>query len=181
MRRRVALACGTVLLAACAGHAPRDADAGFDLRLSPASLGRELALQQQLRYREGAQQRTFDALLEADATEVRLDIQALGQSALRIRWDGAHLEQQRAPWLPKSVRAERILGDMQLANWPATAIRAGLPPGWSLVETGSDTRQLRHGATTIATVRYVASDRIEIDRANVHLSIVSAPAQPANP
>jgi hypothetical protein len=177
MRRSFALACSALLLVACAGQAPRETDVGFDLRLSPASLGRELALQQQLRYREGTEQRTFDALLEVDANEVRLDIQTLGQSALRIRWDGRRLEQQRAPWLPKSVRAEQILDDMQLANWPAAAIRSALPAGWSLVETGSDSRQLVHGGQTIATVRYVSADRIEIDRANVHVSIVSAPAQ----
>jgi len=178
MMHRLTLVCGSLLLVACMGRMPREhgaiAPAAFVLHLSPASLGRELALQQQLRFRSGQDQRTFDALLEADAKEVRLDIQATGQSALRLRWDGQRLEQHRATWLPKSVRGEQILGDLQLANWPVPAIRAGLPAGWSLVEDG-DSRRLRNGDTTVAIVRYPAPDRIEIEHADFRLSIVSVP------
>jgi hypothetical protein len=168
-----------LLLAGCGGRAPRMHDSAsptLELRLSPASLGRELALQQQLSFRSGQDQHTFDALLEADANEVRLDIQRMGQSAMRLRWDGRRLEQHRAAWLPKSVSGERILEDLQLANWPVPAIRMALPAGWSLVESG-DSRQLRNGDKTIVTVRYPAPDRVEIERADFRLSIVSVPIQ----
>jgi hypothetical protein len=174
---RASLLCGCLLLAACAGQAPREpASAALELRLSPASLGHDLALQQQLSFRYGQEQRTFDALLEADAHEVKLEIQAMGQSAMRLQWNGQKLDQQRAPWLPKAVRGEEILSDLQLANWPIFAIRAALPIGWSLVEDGS-TRQLRKDDATVVTVRYPAPDRIEIEHPNFRLSIVSAPVQ----
>jgi hypothetical protein len=180
MMLRGALMCGTLMLAACAGQPPREhvdpAAPTFELRLSPASLGHELALQQQLNFHYGQQQRTFDALLEADPSEVRLEIQAMGQSAMRLRWDGQKLDQHRAQWLPNAVRGEEILSDLQLANWPIPAIRVALPAGWSLVEDGT-TRLLRNGDATIVTVRYPASGRIEIEHANFRLSIVSVPVQ----
>ena len=168
-------------LAGCAGHAPHprdDAASAFALRLSPASLGRELALQQQLTFRFGDTARMFDGLLEADAGEVRLDIQSLGQSALRLRWDGRDLQQRRADWLPQSVRGEEVLSDLQLANWPVSAIRAGLPDGWTVDETAG-VRRLLHGADLIETVRYPAPDRIRIEHAYFKLDIVSVPVQQA--
>jgi len=180
MIHRATLIGCSLLFAACAGHAPRDHDviapAALELRLAPASLGHELALQQQLSFRSGQDQHTFDALLEVDANEVRLDIQRMGQSAMRLRWDGRRLEQHRAAWLPKSVSGEQILDDLQLANWPAPAIRAALPAGWSLVEDG-DSRQLRNGDKTIVTVRYPAPDRVEIEHADFSLGIVSVPVE----
>jgi hypothetical protein len=180
MIQRATLIGCSLLLAACTGHAPREhsfvAPAILELRLSPASLGHELALQQQLSFRSGEEQHTFDALLEADASEVRLDIQRMGQSAMRLRWDGRQLEQHRAAWLPKSVSGEQILDDLQLANWPVSAIRAALPTGWSLVED-DDSRRLRNGDKTIVTIRYPAPDRVEIDHADFRLSIVSVPIE----
>lgn len=172
----LAIACG--LLAACSGRTPRgtDAPAAFELRLPPASLGHDLALQQQLRYSTGQEQHTLDALLEVESNEVRLDLQATGQTALRLRWDGRTLDQHRASWLPRSVSGEQILSDLQLANWPVAAIRAALPSGWSLAEDGT-TRVLRDRDATVVTVRHPAPDRIEIEHATYRLSIVSVPVQ----
>ncbi|MEO7478334.1 MAG: DUF3261 domain-containing protein [Lysobacteraceae bacterium] len=178
LRLALLLICASLLLAGCTGHAQRkrnDAPA-LALRLSPASLGHALALQQQLSFHFGSEERTLDALLEVDAHEVRLEIQSAGQSALRLRWDGSRLEQHRAAWLPPSVRGEEVLSDLQLAQWPVQAIRAALPAGWSLVEDGG-ARQLRHGDTTIETVRYPAPDRVEIEHANFRLDIVSVPVE----
>lgn len=179
MRICATCVCVILLLAGCGGRVPRIPDVAsptLELRLSPASLGHELALQQQLSFRSGQEQHTFDALLEADSNEVRLEIQRMGQSAMRLRWDGRRLEQHRAAWLPKSIRGEQILDDLQLANWPAASIRVVLPAGWSLIEDG-DSRQLRNGDKTIVTVRYPAPDRVEIESADFRLSIVSVPVQ----
>jgi hypothetical protein len=173
------LVCVSLLLAACVAHTPRahdDATPTLDLRLAPASLGHALAEQQQLTFRFRDQQRTLDALLEVDASAVRLEIQSMGQSALRLRWDGSHLDQHRAHWLPKALRGEQVLSDLQLAQWPAQAIRAALPTGWTLVEAGG-TRQLRNGDATIVTVRYPSSGRIAIEHADFSLDILSVPAQ----
>jgi len=183
MRIPATCVCVIVLLAGCGGRVPRMHEVPppeFELRLSPASLGRELSLQQQLSFRFGPQERTFDALLEADAGDVRLDIQSLGQSALRLSWDGKQLQQRRADWLPNSVRGEEVLSDLQLANWPVGVIREALPAGWSLVEEAGS-RRLVHGDTTIETVRYPAPGRIDIEHANFRLRIVSVPVQQAVP
>ena len=120
------------LLASCAAQPPRAAVVLPSLHLAPASLGHSLAVQQQLRFHMGEHEQVMDALLEVDADEVRLMVQAMGQTGVRLRWDGHTLQQQRAPWLPAQVRGERVLDDLQLALWPADAIRAALPAGWIL-------------------------------------------------
>jgi len=147
VRRLIAhalLLAGVLLLAACAGARVRaPAIALPPLRLAPADLGQALALQQRLVFSYGTHRSTLDALLEADADEVRLAVQALGQTGVTLRWDGHTLEQQRAPWLPPQVRGERVLDDLQFALWPADAVRKALPDGWTLVEQAG-TRQLEH-------------------------------------
>lgn len=133
------------VLAACA-HAPaRPAVELPPLRLQPAALGHALSAQQRLHFSFGAHERDLDALLEADAVQVRLLVQAMGQVGVRLFWDGVELKQQRAPWLPPQVRAERVLDDLQFALWPAAAIRSALPPEWSLRETGQVRELVRDG------------------------------------
>lgn len=105
------------------------------LRLSPASLGKTLALQQQLTVTVAGQTHRVEVLLEADPQAVRVAVLSLGQTAARLEWDGVHLTQSRASWWPDAISAERILDDMQLMLWPAAAVSAGLPPGWSLASS----------------------------------------------
>ncbi len=145
MRRLITLAFAC-LLAACASHGPvvRSQVELPPLRLSPAALGKSLSLQQRLHFAFGTQQRDLDALLETDPGEVRLLVQAMGQSGVRLSWDGKELQEQRAPWLPPAVRGERVLDDLQFVLWPADAIRTALPSGWTLEERGGE-RSLQHG------------------------------------
>lgn len=130
------------LLAACATRLPAPAVELPALRLAPAALGHELAEQQRLVFRFGTQVRELDALLEVDAAEVRLAVQAMGRTGVTLQWDGENLVEQRAPWLPAAVRSERVLDDVQFSLWPADAVRAALPVGWELVDEGG-TRELR--------------------------------------
>lgn len=167
MRRLTILVLACVLsvslLTACAHRAPGPAAVQLPaLRLQPAALGTALALQQRLRFVFGTQQRELDALLEADAAEVRLAVQALGQSGVRLQWDGRQLQQQRAPWLPAAVRGERVLDDLQFALWPLDAIREALPAGWTVEEQGG-VRQLKQGGTAwlISTQSSVHTIRLE--------------------
>lgn len=154
-------------LAACAhAPAPRAAIALPELKLAPAALGRELAVQQQLHFSFGTQQRDLDALLEVDASEVRLAVQALGQSGVRLSWDGHSLQQQRAPWLPATVRGERVLGDLQFTLWPADAIRAALPAPWILHDDGATRSLVRDGTVWLQVQRdgdgaYLLDNRAE--------------------
>ena len=134
----------TLLLTACAGQPARTAGALPPLRLSPASLQGTLSLQQRLQFRFGRAERDLDALLEADAEQVQLLVQAMGQTGFRVQWDGQQLQEQRAAWLPKQVRAERVLDDLQFALWPTASIAAVLTDGWQVVDDGR-VRRLQRG------------------------------------
>lgn len=143
MQRLIALLLG-VLLTACASHAARPPGVVLPpLRLAPAALGQDLAVQQRLVFRFGSHVRELDALLEVDAQAVRLAVQAMGRTGVTLQWDGKQLSEQRASWLPAAVRSERVLDDVQFSLWPADAVRAALPAGWTLAERGQ-TRELSH-------------------------------------
>ena len=113
-----------LMLSGCAALSTRPKPVLPSLRLAPEALGHELAVQQQLRFQFGPHTRTLDAMLEVDAHEVRLLVQAMGQTGVRVFWDGQQLQQQRADWLPASVRAERVLDDLQFSLWPVAMIAA---------------------------------------------------------
>ena len=118
----------------------------FGLRLSPASLGRELQLSQRITVVRGEERRSFDAQLEVDASAVRIAAVAMGQTIASLSFDGKSLEQRVTSHVPPAVTAARILSDVQLAWWPADAIRQGLPAGFSLEEEGGTRSLLDHGA-----------------------------------
>lgn len=134
--RRTAALLLCVLLSACAGRMSRPQVELPPLRLAPSSLPAPVAQQQQLHFRFGRHERDLDALLEADAQQVQLAVQAMGQTGVRLRWDGQQLTQQRASWLPPQVRAERVLDDLQFALWPTAAIAAVLPADWQVADDG---------------------------------------------
>lgn len=71
----------------------------------------------------------------------------MGQTGVRMVWDGKQLQQTRAPWLPPQVRGERVLDDLQFALWPADAIRAVLPAGWTLDDADGIRRLQQDGQT----------------------------------
>jgi len=127
------------------------------LRLSPASLGHTLNVQQQITVQypspQGEQTRDMLALLEADGTHTRLAAMAGGQVLARIDWDGQDLRVSRSPWAPPELKPERILSDMQLSLWPAPAIRAALPEGWRL-DDAPGLRRLVLGSEVVAEIRY---------------------------
>lgn len=167
LERRVAawlLALAALLLVAGCASAPTPTTNEPDsplLRLAPASLGRTLALQQQLTVTARGQTRRLDVILEADADSVRLAMMNLGQTVARLEWDGRELTQTRASWWPAAVKGERILSDLQLVLWPAQAISAALPGGWTLDAQDSE-RVLRRQGTVVATVNYPSATRAEL-------------------
>ena len=162
MQRLIAALLLCVLLAACAGaHLPAPLVQLPTLQLPPAALPQPLQLQQRLQFRFGSHERELDALLEADGSQVRLAVQAMGQTGVRMVWDGTTLEQTRAPWLPPQVRGERVLDDLQFALWPAAAIRAALPPGWSLAESG-DGRRLEQGGKAWLLLEPLPDGRVRL-------------------
>ncbi len=150
MRLGAALA---LLLAGCVTTPKVLPPAEFSLRLSPGSLGRELQLAQRITVVRGEERRSFDAQLEVDAASVRIAAVALGQTVASLHWDGTTLEQHVSAHVPPAVTAERILSDVQLAWWPATAIRAGLRDGFTL-EEGQGQRALLLDGAPFAQVTY---------------------------
>lgn len=163
MRRLIALALLCLSLVACPQRrTPAPLVELPRLHLAPAALGHALSVQQKLHFRFGAQQRELDALLEVDAAEVRLAVQALGQTGVSLRWDGTELTQQRAAWLPETVRSERVLDDLQFVLWPAEAIRAALPPDWRLQEQAGVRRLLR-GHTVWLSAAPLDAQRVRLE------------------
>lgn len=143
-----------LLLAAGCVSAPKSRpEPEFALRLSPASLGRELQLSQRITVVRGEDRKSFDAQLEVDASAVRIAAVAMGQTIASLSFDGKTLEQQVSTHVPPAVTASRILSDVQLAWWPADAIRTALPEGFSLEEEGGK-RSLLQGGALFAQVTY---------------------------
>lgn len=178
-----------LLIAGCVtAPRPPPAPPEFGLRLPPASLGRELALSQRITVTRDGERRSFDAQLEADAAEVRLAAVAMGQTIASLRWDGHQLEERVSVHVPPVVTAARILSDVQLALWPLAAIRAALPPGFSLDEAAGARRLLDRGAP-FATVTQVGEGHLrlvhhrygyQLDIESVEAAVsISARARPA--
>jgi hypothetical protein len=161
LRRWMSILCAAALLAACAST-PQHPSSPV-LRLSPASLGRTLALQQQLTVETRGATHRVEVLLEADSEAVRLAVVNMGQTAARLEWDGKSLDESRAPWWPAAVGGERILSDLQLMLWPACAIRGALPQGWALVENSAQERLLQSGGQAVVRVQYLSPSRSSLE------------------
>ena len=162
MKRRALLLAATGVLAGCARPRVPTLPEPYALRLSPASLGGELALQQRMTLTVFGHTQQMDLALEADAQAVRVAVLAFGQTLARLDWDGRELKEQRAPGWPSAVSGARVLSDVQLVHWPAEAIRAALPTGLSL-QADAQGRVLRAGSAPLVTVRYPAPGPAELD------------------
>lgn len=142
-----------VFSAACVTTPRPLPEAEFGLRLSPASLGRELQLSQRVTVVRQGERRSFDAQLEVDASTVRIAAVAMGQTVASLTWDGKSLEQHVSAQVPPAVTASRILSDVQLAWWPTQAIRDGLPAGYR-IEEGAGSRAVTQNGVPFASVSY---------------------------
>lgn len=170
------------LLAACAHAPPREHRASPALRLPPAALGADIVLQQRLTVSHGARIQHAEALLEVDAQALRLVLLAGPRRLLTLSFDGARIDEQRDPALPAELRGARFIDDIQLAYWPADAIRAALPADWTLVDSAR-VRTLHERGEAVTEIRYEQPSRwlgrIEIHhlRAGFRLRIESVAAR----
>lgn len=170
MKRILAIATVALLLGCAGVRAPQPAPVPVPgeplLQLPPASLGAPLSLAQHLDIDAHGERRSVDALLEADAASVRLALLQFGQPVARLEWDGRELHEQRLPGVPAQLRADRILSELQLVQWPAAAVRGGLPDGWTLRETGDGAgrvRELMQGDAVVIRVRYPSPGVAELE------------------
>ncbi|MES2320101.1 MAG: DUF3261 domain-containing protein [Pseudomonadota bacterium] len=146
-----------LLLAGCASQKPAPV-ARLGLKLAPAALGEAISLQQHLTVERNGKFDELDAALEIDASHVDMVGLAFGQRVLTVNYDGKELKTWRHLMLPKQVRAEDVLEDMQLALWPVEAVAAKLPAGWRVEEAGM-LRRLYLGEELVTTVTYSAQPR----------------------
>ncbi|WP_374675227.1 DUF3261 domain-containing protein [Ideonella sp.] len=162
-------ACVTLgAVSGCAGvptSTPPGAGASAPLplfRLPPATLGRRLAWQQRLQLeRDGQAMAPLEALLEVDAQRLQLALLAPGRTLARLTWDGRDLHSETAAGWPPAVPPERVLSDLQLALWPAQALRQALPAGYRLDDTDGQ-RVLWQGDEAVVRVQGAGSPRIEL-------------------
>lgn len=151
--------CLVLALSGCASWRP--AESTPLLRLSPASLGRELAVVQRMEVEAQGQVRAFETVLEVDPDELRLAVLQMGQTIARLSWDGQTLTQSLAPGWPSVVSAENVLSDLQYVWWPQAQVQGALPTGWTLLSR-ADGRELRHGDAVVFDMRAVRSGVIEL-------------------
>lgn len=169
----------TLTLAGCAstGTAPL---ARLGLKLAPSQLGEAVSLQQHLTVERGGRIDELDVALEIDASHIEMVGLAFGQRVLSIAYDGKEMTSWRHLMLPRQVRADDVLEDMQLTLWPVAAIAASLPPGWRIEEHGA-VRKLFLDDALVATITYAGQPRwngtIVMDnlRYQYKLTIQSAP------
>ena len=159
--RLVSLLLAAVLLCSCATPALQPAEvpaARLGLRLSPASLGERVELQQHLTIERHGKTDELDAALEVDPTHLELVGLAFGQRVVSLHYDGTKLTTWRHVMLPQQVKAEDILEDLQLTLWPIEAIRSALPTGWRVEDQGLD-RNLYLGDELVCSIHYAGMPR----------------------
>jgi hypothetical protein len=145
--------------AGCAAFRPRPLDPGLFM-LAPQAAGAELSLTQILRFSKG--DKAFEALAAVELSRDLLSVAALGpmgNRVLALSWDGKNLEQERDPSIPAELPLVLILRDLQLALWPASALREALSgKGWSLEDAGHS-RILRKDGRDVVRISYGGQDR----------------------
>jgi hypothetical protein len=157
MNNKSLIAALALALGGCAstGQAPL---ARLGLKLAPSALGESVSLQQHLTVERGGRIDELDAALEIDPAKIEMVGLAFGQRVLSINYDGKEMTSWRHLMLPKQVRADDVLEDMQLTLWPAASIAAALPDGWRIEEAGS-VRKLFLKDELVATISYAAQPR----------------------
>jgi hypothetical protein len=152
-------AASMVIFAACATTALPEVPI---IALEPSDLGQQVSVFQRLSVapvRQGvapsgaASPMVVEALLEMDDHVVRLAAFALSQRVLTLAWDGVRLELEQRVTLPPGVAGSRILRDLQLAYWPASAVRTALPADWTLQESARE-RELRYREQVAVKIHY---------------------------
>lgn len=176
-------ACLALTLAGCHPVQQVLRPARLGLQLAPAALGASISLQQRLSVERDGRVDYLEGALEVDERHVSMIGLALGQRVMSLEFDGSQLKSWRHALLPEQVRAEEVLEDIQLTYWPVTAVRAALPAGWRVEETGMR-RTLWSDEAKVMVIDYSGVPRwngkVTLTNLRYHyqLTIQSAPASP---
>lgn len=121
-------------LGGCASSPPVPARLG--LKLHPAALGQSISVQQHLKVERAGRIDDMDVALQVEPEAIDMVGLAFGQRVLTVHYDGKEVKEWRHVMLPRQVRADDVLEDMQLTLWPVEAVARALPPGWRIAEDG---------------------------------------------
>jgi hypothetical protein len=159
-------------LSSCAGFARRPADPGMFL-IPPRAGGRDISVAQTVRVeRAGAPPFEVLAAVELDARWLRVAaLGPLGNRILLLEWDGSAYREERGPQMPADFPLQLVLRDLQLALFPASAVRQALPgPTWSLTETPYR-RVLSLDRVPVIAIDYSARDHFRCKVSFRHLTL----------
>jgi hypothetical protein len=159
MRTKPALFVLALLLAiaACAGPDTRCASlpGGGRYCLQPTTAIAPFEAQQKVEAAFGGRRETMIAEIEADANGMRLVVLTpFGQKLVQIGFDNRDAQAMTRP--DPRLDPALILALLQLALWPAEAVRAGLGERLALEEFDGQRRILMDGNAILA-VRYVGT------------------------
>lgn len=163
--------------------APTPPPARIGLKLTPATLGQSLSLQQHLTVERAGHTNELDTVLEIDSQHLNLVGLAFSQRVMTLHYDGKTLQTWRHPRLPVQISGENVLEDIELTLWPTDAIRKALPTGWS-IEDGGKRRTLLLNKVPIVVIDYPSGRRwggkvvLTNLRYRYRLTIQSAATQP---
>lgn len=178
MKRRPLLI--ATLLAGCATAPPPSMLP--PLRLPPAALGgARFALSQRLSVtrldQPDAPPQRVEVQLQLDASGLLLAGFAFGQRVLLMQWDGKELNVQRHPMLPGEVDTDRMLRDLCLTFWPAEAVRAALPEGWTWEQTAAGQALQQGGQARLVLQRQGANIVEIVNRAEGYRLLIESQPQ----
>jgi len=174
------LVAGLLALAGCSTVQPRDALVQTEsmplLALPAEALGCTLAVQQRLTVFSPHQSpQSLDAMLEVEASTVKLALFHTGQRMGALTWDGERLHTDLSRWWPAVLQPAQVLSDMQLALWPAEVVQTALPKDWHIEENAS-WRRLLYKREGRILIQKISANVLEIAYmpANWRLRIESA-------
>ncbi|MEO7997774.1 MAG: DUF3261 domain-containing protein [Gemmatimonadaceae bacterium] len=143
---------------ACRSSAPPTDINRLRIALSPAAFPQSISLQQHVEVEQGGKSVDFEAVLDVTPEAVTLVGLAFNQRVFTLKYDGVKLQESRSKMLPREVQAGDVLSDLQIALWPADAVRSALPAGWILKDSEGQ-RVLSQSDTARTTITYSATPR----------------------
>ncbi|HRE17921.1 MAG TPA: DUF3261 domain-containing protein [Rhodocyclaceae bacterium] len=93
--------------------------------------------------RFGSQQLTLLTRVESDVKGLRfVGLTPFGQTIMSVSWENGRVHAELPPALQGKLDPAVLLALIQIAQWPAEQVRAGLGPHWNMTET-PNRRQLQ--------------------------------------
>jgi hypothetical protein len=143
-----------VLLTACAINRCPTLPGGVSYCLQSPASGPAFSVVQQVVIGEGGQQETMLAYIENNPQRLALvGLTPLGQTVLRVTWDGSHIVASGPPGIGPSINPAVLMAVLQFGLWPPDAVRAGLPDNVAWEDGATGARLTRQGKSLLTLRR----------------------------